>query len=306
MNRNQKSRHPLSLEAEQSLIDAAQGGSKRAVEILVALELPFIRTLSKRIARYVIHRPDVDSDVEDMVSTGVAELLRKIPGYNKERSNGARLRSYAFMDMKRAMNRTACDSLEAVRLPRESRIHRAHRDLENGMSIDELREKHPDVPDDALRSLHRTTVSIEQMREDEEIGQEVEVQLEPLLAKLWDRLDAMQREVITAHRLDLSPRERAKRLGVRYRDLPDMEASCFEQIRKLVQETQDADVNPMECGFTMRVWNRLDDHERTVLTCLWLLVNRSIAHRADFLGVDPARVRAIERTVIHRVRAMCC
>lgn len=305
MTRSPRTKNLISIDEERKLIRKAQRGSREAVAKLVAVNMPYIRSYARGIAKRIIHRPDITIDVEDMISAGVAEFLAKIPRYDLKRPGGARIFYYARLDMKRAMTRCACDSLEAVRLPRDSRIHKAHRDLEAGMSYEELIVRHPEVSPDAVAALHRSTISLDHMTKEEELAHEDDEAPERLLERIWPRMDALDREVVTNLRLGIAPRDRARRLEIPVSHLSTVEAQVQERIRTLIRRIEDDRiVVPERDGFVTRVWYRLSNMERRVLAAMRLLRGYSLYRRARHLGVDPSRVRTLERAVSTRVREL--
>lgn len=298
-----KSKHEISLEEEQALILEAQDGSKTALTMLVSLDLPFLRAYAARVVRNIVHKPDVEPDVEDLVSAGLVEFIRRVHTYDAKKSNGARLRNYAFLDVKRAMVRQACDGLESVRLPRDNRVHKAHRDMEQGMSSEELADAHPELPEQALRSLHRTTVSLEHMASYEELGHTADDAVESMLALVWPRLRTSERHILMLRRLDIPARTRARYLGIPYRCLRLRELRLWSKIRGLLASIEGEEpLKPHEISSV--VWDELTHDERRTIYSIGFLNDATPWQRSLWLRRPYPQARAMERDVVRKVRML--
>lgn len=302
-------RHLISLQAEQSLIAAAQGGSRDAVETLVRLDRPFIRSLAAQVCRRIIHRPDVRTDLEDLEAIGVTEFVASIRRYDAAKANGCRMRNFAFPSMKYSMTRHACDGLEIVPLSGGHKVHAAHRDHESGLGDDEIRQKHGLAPE-VVRSLHRGTVSLSKLQEeDAEPGADPYLDEDALAhdvhrRRAWTLLDSTDREVLDEMRVEPSLRERARVAGVSLVEQVALERRALRHARQALERVAAVDEGDVaDLALDGRVWRRLRHVEREVVAAHVLgCVNPRC--KGAFLGVGERRAVEIERQTWDAVRRL--
>lgn len=311
--------HLISIVAEEALVRIATKARdvqarRRAEALLVTLDLDFIGGLAAKVARHVIHKKLAkrEPDEMDLRSVGVQVFLEKLPKWDPKYR--ARLRNYAFLDMKRAMYREVCDRLEIVRLSRDGKAHKAHKDLEAGMSIDQVVAKHGISREVAL-SLHRGTVSIDKLEEE---GYELEGfggapdkrsrldgESASLLERIWEQLDPFERDVLCMVRLyGEEPKRRARAFAVNRVELQLLEQGTLRRVRDLLDGNDDEGPLVDPTGNALdAVWNRLEEPEKDALAAVRLFPNH-LWRRARALGLAPHVVRTIERRAISRARSL--
>ena len=206
------------------------------------------------------------------------------------------------------MTRQACDGLESVRLPCDNMIHKAHRDLDRGMSHDELAERYPDLSEDVRASLHRVTVSIDHMMMWEELSLDDkldEPQIRTLLDRIKHRLDSLDREVIDMRICEVPTAQRAKRLDIPVAMLQQVERRVFDRVSDLVASIEnELFIAPDEVALRSPIWWQLSIFDRRVIFAMRYLRDRPLYERGKWLRVNPAEVRQHERRVAIRVREL--
>lgn len=321
-NKKRGSGHDISFRAEVALWRVATSSTDkkerdRALEMLVALDLPFISGLAIQVAGHVIHKKhkrDKIPDEQNLTSVGVTVFLEKLPKFDPK--YGARLRNYAYLDMRRRMYHVACDGLEAVRNPRDARAHKAHRDIEAGMPVAEAAAKHG-ISLGVAQSLHRGTVSIDKLEEE---GREISRAESPaehaddqdgyadLLARVWDHLPELDRDVLCLLRLHGDdPKRRARAFEISRVDLSHLERAVFRRVRDLADEVLIGEVggpvDPVSPEVLDLVWDVLEEEERGALVAHRLWPN-TLWRRARAMGVQPHVARTLVERAFKRTREL--
>lgn len=229
----------LSLTQEQDLIAQYQKGNKNAAnKLLIDYDL-FVRNLAHKVARLT----GAYKVEEDMAQVARITLYEKMTTY--ELTSKARLSSYAFRKILQCMNKVACENLESIRLPRDAVTYAAHRDFEQGMSAEEVHDKHG-LSLEAIMSLQRVTLPTDAIENidlalnvnaDDAVAQR---ELNKALTTAWSKLSVTQRALLGLRISGETEGERAKMVGLSRYDLAVYERIAIQRLMELLGEYSEA------------------------------------------------------------------
>lgn len=224
----------LPLAEEQALILRYQRGDKNSAGVLLLDYDQFVRNLSHKIAKLT----GAYKVEDDMAQVARMVLWEKMTTYSMD--SKARLSSYAFRKILQCMNKIACESLESTRLPRDAVTYAAHRDLEMGMSAEEVKAKHG-ICDDAVGSLQRTTLPLEAV-ENLDVGGDspadlaLRSELDAHLQRAWPVLSARERILLALRRAGEDDGDRAERFGVTRYELGLIEREAIRKLETVLRD----------------------------------------------------------------------
>ncbi len=241
---------------EQSLLRQAQAGDELALEKLILCNLKLVNSIVQKYAKL---NPHVSAD--DLMADGIVGLHRAISKYDE--SFGTRLSTYAVLWIHDSVKRSKFLH-SMIRVPEYVRqevwaIKRAKRELlrqECPVSVEAISEMTQISPERIEQLKHLESDVINVMSLDKHIGKEeresrtlmdivvdenaengyIQVELEGDLEFFLSKLDEHERFVVERSYgipIEMTPKEIAKALGYRYKDICRMLADAMAKLKRL-------------------------------------------------------------------------